>query len=445
VRTRRLASARAAGREGVFVRRIVVTGMSVISPLGDGLDQLYGNLIEGRSGIGNWRFFEDERVYSRVGGDLGDYDWKARQAVLETVLPDENRARMRKIMRLAPFATRLSILAAVDAWRDAGLGFDHDFTRIAGLVAGHNLNENYLLRNHRVFLESEPDWIDAQAAVLNLDTDHASSVNEVLGIHGAGYTMGGACASANIALRAAIDEIRHHGHDIVVMTGAAVEFSPMSLHAMALLGAITTRSFNDEPARASRPYDMRREGFVPSHGAGTLILEELDHARARGATIYGEVLGCVVMSDANHLPNPSPDGQAATIRRLLENCRIAPEQVDYVNAHATSTPLGDLSELKALRTAFGSHAYRLKINAPKSMLGHTCWSAPVVETVAALLQMKHGRLHPSINIETRDPEADLDICANQAVDHQTRLFLKNSFGFGGINCCALWRHADLIA
>lgn len=441
---RRLARVRGWPRENVCVRRVVVTGMSVISPLGDDLDQLYAKLIEGRSGIVNWRFFDDERVYSRVGGDLGAYDWQARQKALEGGLPEANRARLRKIMRLAPFATRLSILAAIDAWRDAGLGFDFDLTRVAGLVAGHNLNENYLLRNHRVFLESEPDWIDAQAAVLNLDTDHASSVNEVLGIRGAGYTMGGACASANIALRAAIDEIRHHGHDIVAMTGAAVEFSPMSLHAMALLGAITTTSFNDDPARASRPYDTRREGFVPSHGAGTLILEELEHARARGAAIYGEVLGCVVMSDANHLPNPSPEGQTATIRRLLDTCGVAPEEVDYVSAHATSTPLGDLSELKALRAAFGAHAYRLKINAPKSMLGHTCWSAPVVETVAALLQMKHGRLHPSINIETLDPEVDLDVCANGAVDHQTRIFLKNSFGFGGINCCALWRHPDLI-
>jgi 3-oxoacyl-(acyl-carrier-protein) synthase len=418
--------------------------MSAISPLGDDLDLFYANLIAGRSGIVNWRFFDDDRVYSKVGGDLSAYDWKARQQALEAVLPEANRARMRKIMRLAPFSTRLSILAAIDAWRHAGLGFNLDFTRIAGLLAGHNLNENYLIKNHRVFLESEPDWIDSQVAVLSLDTDHASSVNEVLGIRGAGYTMGGACASANITLRAAIDEIRHHGHDIAVMTGAAFEFSPMGLHAMALLGAVTTKSFNEDPARASRPYDTRREGFVPSHGAGTLILEELEHARARGATIYGEVLGCVVMSDANHLTNPSPDGQAATIRRLLDNCNVAPEQIDYVSAHATSTPLGDLSELKALREVFGPHAYSLKINAPKSMLGHTCWSAPVIETVAALLQMKHGRLHPSINIETLDPEVDLDVCANQAVEHQTRIFLKNSFGFGGINCCALWRHPELI-
>ncbi|RVU45040.1 beta-ketoacyl-[acyl-carrier-protein] synthase family protein [Rubrivivax rivuli] len=427
------------------MRRVVVTGMSVITPLGDTLDGLYGNLMAGRSGIGRWTFFDDERVYAKVGGDLSGYDWKARLESLRPRLPEANYLRARKLMRGAPFSTRLSVLASVDAWLDAGLGFDIDFTRAATLLAGHNLNEHYLLRNHQVFMESEPDWIDANAALLDLDTDHASSVSEVLGCRGASYTMGGACASANIALRAAVDEVRHHGHNVAVMTGAALEFSPMGLHAMALLGAITTRSFNDEPTRASRPYDRRREGFVPSHGTGTLILEAYEHARARGARIHGEVLGCVAMSDGNHLPNPSPEGQAATIRRLLEDTGTAPEQIDFVSAHATSTPLGDLSELRALRSVFGKHAHKLKINAPKSMLGHTCWSAPVVETIAGLLQMKHGQLHPSINVDELDPEVDLDICANQPVAHRSELMLKNSFGFGGINCCALWRHPASVA
>lgn len=430
------------------MRRVVVTGMSVISPLGDSLAGFHAALMAGRSGIRQWRFFDDARVYAKVGGDISDYDWKSRLAGFETRLPEAAFARARKLMRPAPFATRLSVLTSADAWAQAGFGRDGDPvdpTRVATIVAGHNLNEHYLLRQHQVFMESEPDWIDAQAALLDLDTDHATSITDVLGLRGAAYTMGGACASANIALRSAIDEIRHHGHTVAVMTGAALEFSPMGLHAMALLGAITTRSFNEAPERASRPYDQAREGFVPSHGAGTLILEEYEHARARGATIHGEVLGCVAMSDANHLPNPSPDGQAATIRRLLEETRTAPEQVDFVSAHATSTPLGDLSELAALRAAFGAHAEKLRINAPKSMLGHTCWSAPVVETIAGLLQMKHGRLHGSINIDAIDPQVDLDVCASGPVDHRSELMLKNSFGFGGINCCALWRGGDTRA
>jgi 3-oxoacyl-(acyl-carrier-protein) synthase len=154
------------------------------------------------------------------------------------------------------------------------------------------------------------------------------------------------------------------------------------------------------------------------------------------------VLGCTSTSDGSHLPAPSTDGQARTIARLLRSCGLTPADVDFVCAHATSTPLGDLSEINALRTVFGEHARKLKINAPKSMLGHTCWSAPAVETVAGLLQMRHGKLHPSINIDELDPEIDLDVCANQAVDHQIEVMLKNSFGFGGLNCCALFRRFD---
>jgi 3-oxoacyl-(acyl-carrier-protein) synthase len=172
-------------------------------------------------------------------------------------------------------------------------------------------------------------------------------------------------------------------------------------------------------------------------------LEELGHALARGARIYAEVLGCTSTSDGSHLPSPSTEGQARTITRLLQRCGIRPEQVDFVCAHATSTPLGDLSEVNALRQVFGEHVRRLKINAPKSMLGHTCWSAPAVETVAGLLQMQHGKLHPSINVDELDPElGDLDVCANEAVEHQIEIMLKNSFGFGGLNCCALFRRFD---
>ena len=208
---------------------------------------------------------------------------------------------------------------------------------------------------------------------------------------------------------------------------------------MALMGAIAFQSFNGEPARASRPYDTRREGFVPAHGGATLVLEELEAARGRGARIYAEVLGCAANSDGNHLPQPSEDGQAWVIGQVLEEAGVRPADVDYVNAHATSTPLGDLTELRSIKRVFGDHAHRLRINAPKSMLGHCCWSAPTVETVAGLLQMRAGRLHRSINIDELDPEVDLDVCRDGPVDCDTRVMVKNSFGFGGINCVSVWR------
>jgi 3-oxoacyl-(acyl-carrier-protein) synthase len=279
-------------------------------------------------------------------------------------------------------------------------------------------------------------------SLYSLDTDHAGCVSEVLQARGPIYTVGAACASGNVSLRAAIDEIRHHDAQVALVVGAVLEFAPVDVHAMALMGAIAFQSFNDQPMRASRPYDTRREGFVPAHGGATLVLEEREAAVRRGARIYAEVLGCAANSDGNHLPQPSEDGQAIVMARVLEEAGLRASAVDYVNAHATSTPLGDLTELRSIKRVFGAHAKQLRINAPKSMLGHCCWSAPTVETVAGLLQMNAACLHRSINIDELDPEVDLDVCRDGAVDMPVAVMLKNSFGFGGINCVSLWRRFE---
>ena len=207
---------------------------------------------------------------------------------------------------------------------------------------------------------------------------------------------------------------------------------------MCLMGAIAFQSFNDAPQKASRPWDTKREGFVAAHGGGALLIESLSSARSRGAKIYGEVLGIEANSDANHLPQPSEEGQTRLMKRLLEKCRLPPERIDYINAHATSTALGDLTEIRSIKRVFGLHAYKLKINATKSLLGHTGCAAPVVETIAAVLQMQAGKLHPSIAIDELDPEVDLDVCrGTSAVDWPVRTMMKNSFGFGGINCVSI--------
>jgi 3-oxoacyl-(acyl-carrier-protein) synthase len=195
--------------------------------------------------------------------------------------------------------------------------------------------------------------------------------------------------------------------------------------------------YQNRPEAASRPFDADRCGFVYSHGAGTMILEEYEHAKKRGAKIYGELMGVRATSNACHLPLPSGATQEKTIKSLLNDARVAPEEVDYVNCHATGTPAGDMEEIKGIKLSFGAHAKKLKLNAAKSMLGHVCWSSPIVETIAGLLEMQHGVLHPTINIDRLDPEIDLDVCANQPKEHKINLMLKNSFGFGGINCCTL--------
>jgi 3-oxoacyl-(acyl-carrier-protein) synthase len=363
----------------------------------------------------------------------------AKLASLQDRVPADVHKRLRKLVGRVAWTTKLSMLMAVDGWLDAGLfGADYDPNKQAVLVAGHNLNALYQY-NSRLQFEEEPDFIDGMTSLYSLDTDHAGCVSEVLQARGPIYTMGAACASGNVSLRSAIDEIRYHGVQTAMVVGAVLEFAPVDVHAMAIMGAITFQSFNDAPERASRPYDTRREGFVPAHGGATLVLEELDAARKRGARIYAEVLGCAANSDGNHLPQPHEEGQAYVMAQVVEESGLKPTDVDYINAHATSTPLGDLTELRSIKRVFGDHAKRLKINAPKSMLGHCCWSAPTVETVAGLLQMQAGRLHRSINIDELDPEVDLEVCREGPVDHRSRVMLKNSFGFGGINCVSLFR------
>ncbi len=420
-------------------KRIVISGMSINTPLGDTLPGFLEALLAGRSAIKRWRFFDNSSVYSKVGADLSDYDVKAKLKAIEPQIEPDMYKRLRRLVPRAPFSTQLSLLLTALAWQNAGLAANViDPTRIGVIVAGHNINSNYNFINRTQF-DQEPDFIDGMLALHNLDTDHAAICSELAQARGAIYTVGAACASGNVALRCAIDEISVHDLDMVFIVGSALDMAPMDLHAMAILGAISYQSFNDAPYAASRPFDTRREGFVPAHGGAVLVVESLESAMRRGARIHAEVLGSEANADANHLPQPSAEGQTRVMTRLLKRTGVAPEDIDYVSAHATSTPLGDLTELRSIKAVFGKHATKLKINATKSMLGHTCWAAATVESVAAILQMNCGKLHPSINVDNLDPEIDLDVCLARPVEKDVRIFMKNSFGFGGINAVSLFK------
>jgi 3-oxoacyl-(acyl-carrier-protein) synthase len=416
--------------------------MSINTPIGDNLDTFLENLLNGQSAITHWKSIETSRIYGKVGGDLGDYDVAAKVASYKGRIPEPVFLSLSRLSSRFPTLMSISMLIAIDAFLDAGY-IDQIAANdnIATIVAGHNLNQHqhYTFNNHADF-DEEPDFIDGLFALKGLDTNHVGIISEVLQLKGPGYTVGGACASGNMALRAAVDEIMQHGVSVAAVVGPVLNFSPLDIHGMALLGAITYQSFNDTPAKASRPYDTDREGFVPSHGAAALILEDLDHALRRGARIYAEVLGVESSTDGSHLPQPSREGQTRLMKRLLKTCNVKPEEVDYISAHATSTPLGDLTEIQSIKDVFGDHAYQLKINAPKSMLGHACWSAATVETVAAVLQMKRGELHPSINVDNLDPAIDLDICRNRRTVHPVNIMMKNSFGFGGLNSICLLKN-----
>lgn len=418
-------------------KRVVVTGMSINTPLGDNLDIFIENLLSGKSAIKNWESLDSSRIYSKVGGDHGKYDINGKINTYKGNIPVDVFNRLQSLGKKSPWAVAMSLQTAVEAFKDAGyLEQIKDGNNIATIVAGHNLNQKYTFENHDIF-NDEPDFVEAMFALYGLDTHHVGSVTDVLQLHGPAYTVGAACASGNVAMRCAVDEIQLHDVNVAAVVAPVLDYSPLDMQGMAILGAISFKSFNDTPEKASRPYDTQREGFVPSHGGAVLILEELNHAIARGAKIYAEILGVESSSDGCHLPQPSQIGQARLMKRLLNNCNIKPEEIDFISAHATSTPLGDITELRSIKEVFGNHAYKLKINAPKSMLGHTCWSAATVETIAAILQMNRGELHPSINIDNLDPEVDLDVCRNTKTKHEVNILLKNSFGFGGLNCISL--------
>jgi 3-oxoacyl-(acyl-carrier-protein) synthase len=420
-------------------KRIVVTGMSINTALGDTLDGFLENLLQGKSGISKWKSLQTEAIYSKVGGDLGGYDIKGKMESYRGAIPEPIFAKFSKYVNKSAFSIGMTLQVAVEAFVDAGYidAIEQD-NNIATIVAGHNLNQKYSYANYDIFKE-EPDFIDGLLGLNGLDSHHVGMVTDLLQLHGPAYTVGGACASGNFALRCAIDEIMMHNVPMATVVAPILDFSELDLQGMAVMGAISIKSFNDAPEQASRPYDLKREGFVPSHGAAALVVEDLEHALARGAKIYAEILGVEASADGCHLPQPSRQGQARLMNRLLSNCGVKPEEVDFICAHATSTPLGDMTELNSIKDVFKEHAYSLKINAPKSMLGHTCWSAAMVETVAAILQMNKGELHPSINSETIDPTVDLDVCRGGRQTYNVDLFMKNSFGFGGLNSVSLIR------
>ncbi len=426
-------------------RRVVITGMATINPLGDTLEKYYENLINGVSGIKRWTSMDMSKVDIKIGGDIGDYPIEdALARIKEKVTPElYKKLRLKKLFRTATFSNKIAILCAINAYLDASLfGNDDDPFSTSVLVGGNNFNSRYTQKNNEIFNE-EPEYIDPLFGIEAIDPNIPATISEVLNVRGPTFTIGAACASSNIALREGFRDIVTGECIRSIVTGAIFDMTPADIHAMAFLNSVVVKpEYQDNPAEASRPWDMKRCGFVPSHGSGTIILEDLETAKKRGAKIYAELLGVKANADANHLPSPSSESQIRLLTDLLKLTGIKPEQINYINCHATATPLGDTEEIKAIKTVFGEHAYKLKLNAPKSMLGHTCWAAPIVELIGGILQMNNGVLHPSINIDELDPYVDLDVCANQAQEFKVEYMMKNSFGFGGLNCCSMIKRFD---
>ncbi|MGH3431650.1 MAG: beta-ketoacyl-[acyl-carrier-protein] synthase family protein [Thermocrispum sp.] len=422
-------------------QRVVVTGVGVVTSLADNIPDFWDGLAAGRSGITNWKDM-DERVECRVAGDLSGFDPDEHLARVGAGYPAESVTSARRVLRVTPHSGRLTAAAALQAYADAGLdGTDPYPEHIGHVLAGQNLNTPLVTGNSRTFM-TEPEFIDPLFGMVNLDTDVVGVVCELLGLRGPAFMVGGACASGNLAVLNGIDLIRAGRAEAVVVCGGVIAMDPLVVHSWAMIDALSYRSFNDDPARASRPFDARREGFVPSEGSGAVVIETLAGARRRGAAVHAELLGGAATSNASRQPQPNREGQEGAIRGALRDAGIGAGQIDYVNAHATSTLLGDAIEVAAVRAVLGDRSHTVPMNATKSMIGHTLTSAGVLELIATALQIRHGVLHPTINQEVTDPALVLDCIPNEAREHRIGTAISNSFGFGGLNSCLVIGRPD---
>jgi 3-oxoacyl-(acyl-carrier-protein) synthase len=415
-------------------RSAVITGLGIVSTIGATPDEFFASLVAGRSAISRRETFNDSEC-SMLLGDLGGFDIDTHLGSVGTGYPAALVASIRRSLRACTFTGRVTTAAACQAAIDACLlSGSVNLERVGHVLGGNNILSKFSYTNHLTF-KDEPEFIDPLYGVLALDTDVVAVVSEVLGLGGPSMQVGNACASGNAAIVTALDMVRAGRADAVMVTGSLADIDPVTLHGWAMVEAISYRSFNDDPNRASRPFDKRREGFVPSHAAAAIVIETEAHARARGARIRARLLGGAMASDASRLPKPRSGGQVRVIRNALADARINADQVEYVNAHAASTQQGDAVEVDSLKEVFGDGARRLAVNATKSITGHCLTAAGVVELIATVMQIERGVLHPTINQEEPDPALDLDFVPNQAREQRVDVAISNSFGFGGLSTC----------
>lgn len=405
-------------------REIVVTGVGVLTAIGADRDAFARGLRSGLCGI----TAADDGL--GIAARLPAVDLEARLTALQ--LPEPVRLRARQAAHRAPPSVRISILTALEAWVQA-FGPEDTASAVSAniVVAGNNISPAYQWRTHDRFAQA-PELIPANYALHFLDTDHVGCVSEVLGIKGEGFSAGGASASGNTAIIQAWRQIRHGVCDSCIVVGAMTDLSPLELQAFRNAGALGGSRFAAEPARACRPFDRDREGFIYGQGGASLVLESADAAKARGAKILGRIAGAAACLDASRLSHPSAEAEARVMRLALDQAGLDAGAVDYVNAHATSSVAGDEAEATALNNVFGHRLERLRINATKGLTGHCLHAAGVVEAAATLIQIEESFLHPNRNLE-RPLDGGLGFVGAAAEPASIGIALSNSFGFGGIN------------
>ncbi len=399
-------------------RRVVITGLGIVSPVGNDIDTAWDNIVNGRSGITRITRFDPSPFNAQIAGEVKDFD------VTQYISAKEAKTMDTFI--------HYGIAAGVQAWRDSGLEINEDNAHRVGSIIGSGIGGLPRIEEQQIdYLERGARRISpffVPASLINLVSGQLSIM---LGLKGPTYAVVSACTTGLHSIGDAARLIEYGDADVMVAGGTESTVSPLGVGGFAAMRALSTR--NDDPTTASRPWDIDRDGFVLGEGAGVLVLEEYEHARKRGARIYGEFAGYGMSSDAHHITSPDSDGPRRGMLNALHNARVDGQEVSYVNAHGTSTPLGDRNETVALKLALGDHAHKIVVNSTKSMTGHLLGAAGGIEAVFTTLAVHRQISPPTINIFNQDPECDLDYCANTARDMKIDVALSNSFGFGGTN------------
>jgi 3-oxoacyl-[acyl-carrier-protein] synthase II len=405
-----------------MTRRVVITGLGTVNSLSSDIRTFWHGLCAGRSGIGLIEQFDTTGFKVRFGGEVKDFH---PEAVLEA------RAA-RRLDRFAQFA----LAAAIAAVKDSGIDLSREDPFRCGTIVGSGIGGlNEFEEQHARYLQGGPSKISPFVIPKMIANAAPGNISIHFGLAGPNTAVSTACASAANAISDAMRAIQWDTADVMITGGSEAAITPMGLGGFIAARALSQR--NDNPQAASRPFDRDRDGFILSEGAGIVVIEELEHARRRGVPIHAELLGVGNTADAHHITAPHPEGGGAVraMQLALRDARLNPEDVQYVNAHGTSTELGDVAETKAIKKVFGPHARRLAISSTKSMIGHLLGASGGVELIATLMTLKSGVVHPTINLQNPDPECDLDYVPNSAREMRVRRAISNSFGFGGHNCC----------
>ena len=405
-------------------RRVVITGLGIICPVGTGIPSVWQNIVAGKSGITKITHFDASAMAAQIAGEVKDFD-------VTQFLSAKDARRMDRFIHLG-------MVAGIEAFKDSGLEVAERNAERIGVNIGSGIGGLPMIEDtHNDYLAAGPRKISPffiPGTIINMISGNLSVM---YGLKGPNLAMVSACTTGTHCIGESARLIEYGDADVMIAGGSEAALCPLAVGGFSAARALSTR--NDDPATASRPWDKDRDGFVMGEGAGVMVLEEYEHAKARGARIYAELAGYGMSGDAYHITAPNTDGPRRSMLNALQNAGMNPQDVQYVNAHGTSTPLGDKNETEAIKLAFGDHAKKLVVNSTKSMTGHLLGGAGGVESVFCALAVHHQISPPTINIFDQDPECDLDYCANAARDMKIDVAMNNNFGFGGTNGTLVFR------